>query len=146
MHGTGLHILLTSFFTVSYVMFSCTAISAKMKVLLTMVSVTFHVPISGFGNGAGVGGTAVVVPVVVVDVGSFVVGVVGVVKAVVLALVVVLLAVVVVVGVVVVLALVVVVGGPTVVVVEFGGGGCGGSSSPLPVHVQQRHNLKICQN
>jgi len=128
-------------------MFSWTAISAKMKVLLTLVSVTFHVPISGFGNGAGVGGTAVVVLAVVVDVGSFVVGIV---EGVVLALVVVVLAVVVVMGVDVVPAVVVVafvvVGGLTVVVVELGsGGGCGGSATSSPVHVQQRHNLKICQ-
>jgi hypothetical protein len=106
-------------------MFSWTAISAKIKVLLTLVSVTFHMPISGFGNGAGVGGTAVVVLVVVVDVGSFVVGVV---EAVVLALVVVVLA-----------PVVVEDGGPAVVTVEFDGGGCG-CTDTLPVHVQQRHN------
>jgi hypothetical protein len=137
------YMLLTSFFTVSYVMFSLTAISTKMKVLLTLVSVTFHVPISGFGNGAGVGGTAVVVLVVVV--GSFVVVLVGVVDVVVvLVLVVLVLAVVVVMGVMVVTLVVGDGGGPTVV--EFGSGGCGGIDSSLPVHAQQRHNLKISQN
>jgi hypothetical protein len=101
--------------------------------LLTVFSVTFHKPISGFGTGAG--GTVVVVPVVVVDVGSFVVGVVGVVVGVVGVVVVVL-------G---VMVVGVVVGGGEDVLVEFGGGGCGGAVS-LPVPVQQRHNLKICQN
>jgi hypothetical protein len=94
--------------------------------MLTLSSVAFHLPTSGFGTGDEV----VVIGVVALVVGA--VDAVGVVT--------------VVVSVVVVLAVVVVVFevviGPTVVVAPVVVNGCGCPPTSSPVPVQQRHNVK----
>jgi len=102
---------------------------------------------SFFGTGAGVVGTGGLVLVLVEDVGFCVVVVVVVVVVMLVGvMMVVVLSVMVVQEEMVIVVLVIGIRRLTVVVVKFCGSGCGRSTTPSPVPVQQKHNLKICQN